>query len=114
LMHALGVAFFFSALTVRYRDFRFLIPFLSQVLMWVSFVAFPPTLVEGSKWKWLLLFNPMYGVIATWRKCILNFPDNVTGFDLRYLASAIIGGALVLFVGVFVFRRTERNFVDIA
>lgn len=114
LMHALGAAYLLSALTVRYRDFRFLIPFISQVLMYVSFVAFPPSLVGNTKWKWLLLFNPMYGVVASWRKCLLGFPDALSGFDVRYLASAIIGGALLLLVGVYVFRRTERNFVDIA
>ncbi|MDB5289244.1 MAG: type transporter [Phycisphaerales bacterium] len=114
LLNALGVAYLLSALTVRYRDFRFLIPFMSQVLMFVSFVAFPPSLVGNSKWKWLLLFNPMYGVVAAFRKCILNFPDEVTGFAPQYLVSSVIGGLLLFWVGLFVFRRTERNFADIA
>jgi lipopolysaccharide transport system permease protein len=114
LLNALGVAYLLSALTVRYRDFRFLIPFMSQVLMFVSFVAFPPALVGNSKWKWLLLFNPMYGVVAAFRKCILNFPDSVTGFAPQYLISSIVGGLLLFWVGLFVFRRTERNFADIA
>ena len=114
MLQALGAAYLLSALTVKYRDFRFLIPFLSQVMMFVSFVAFPPSLVGGTKWRWLLLFNPMYGVIAAWRKCILNFPDDVTGYDPRYLATSIVGGIALFIVGLFVFRRTERNFVDIA
>jgi lipopolysaccharide transport system permease protein len=114
LLNALGVAYLLSALTVRYRDFRFLIPFLSQLLMFVSFVAFPPSLMGNSKWKWLLLFNPMYGVIATWRKCLLGFNDSLTGFSIRYLVASIVGGLILFVIGLIVFRRTERTFVDIA
>jgi len=114
LLNALGVSYLLSALTVRYRDFRFLIPFLSQLLMFVSFVAFPPSLMGNSKWRWLLLFNPMYGVIATWRKCLLGFPDAITGFSPRYLVASIVGGLILFVTGLMVFRRTERTFVDIA
>ena len=48
-----------SALTVTYRDFRFLIPLMAQTWMWLSFVAFPPLMVEHSRWRWLLALNPM-------------------------------------------------------
>lgn len=111
---ALGVAYLLSALTVKYRDFRFLINFMTQILVFLSFVAFPPALVAGSKLRYLLVFNPMYGVIASFRKCILGWPDDVTGFSWIYLASSIVGGAVLFVLGIFVFRRTERNFADIA
>src|SRR5665213_30068 len=114
LLNSLGVAYLLSALTVRYRDFRFVIPFVSQVLMWGSFVAFPPSLLGNSRWKFLLFFNPMYGVIAGFRKAILNFPNDLIGWDPRYLISSVVGGLLFMVLGLFVFRRTERNFADIA
>lgn len=114
LLNALGAAYLLSAITVRYRDFRFLIPFASQVLMWGSFVAFPPSLIGNSRWKFLLFFNPMYGIIAGFRKAILNFNDDVIGWDPRYLISSAIGGVVLMTIGLAVFRRTERNFADIA
>src|SRR5207237_2406153 len=86
---SLGVSFLLSALTVTYRDFKFLIPFLAQVWMWASFVAFPPDIV-GRKWRWVFLTNPMYGIITAWRKLILGsgpngLPDDKTGWDPIFL-----------------------------
>lgn len=120
LLNALGMAYLMSALTVKYRDFRFLIPFMSQVLMFASFVAFPPNIMGTSKWRYAMLANPMYGVVAGFRKCIL--PNlhldkaglDVTGFDWIYIASSVVGGLILFFTGIFVFRRTERTFADIA
>jgi lipopolysaccharide transport system permease protein len=113
---ALGAAFLLSALTIAYRDFRFLIPFMSQIWMWVSFVAFPvPLSIQNShKWQALLFFNPMFGIISSYRKILLNMSDDVTGWRPTYLISSIVISALVFSAGVFYFRRTERRFADIA
>src|SRR5438128_1725392 len=61
---ALGMAYLLAALTVTYRDFRFIVPFLTQIWMWVSFVPLPPEIVKDSRWKWVLALNPMYSIIA--------------------------------------------------
>jgi lipopolysaccharide transport system permease protein len=115
LLNSLGAAYLLSGLTVKYRDFRFIIPFLSQVLMFASFVAFPPALVDGSRWKWLLYCNPMYGVVAGFRRCILSdFSNKDLGFDWSYVISSLVGGLILFIVGIFIFRRTERTFADIA
>ena len=115
LLNSLGISYLMSALTVKYRDFRFIIPFMSQVLMFASFVAFPPNIITSPKWRYALLANPMYGVVAGFRKCIIpGLTDAQIGFQWMYLASSLIGGSLLLFVGLFVFRRTERTFADIA
>ena len=113
-----GAAYLFSALTITYRDFRFLIPFIGQVWMWGSFVAFPPFTVNGPlgfKSRIILSLNPMYAIIAAWRKMLLGgAPDSVTGFDpLMFATSVVIVSALFL-LGIFYFRRTERRFADIA
>lgn len=114
---ALSVAYLFAALTITYRDFRFLIPFISQAWMWGSFVAFPPSVFSsiGPKTKMLLALNPMYGIIATWRKLILGgAPDRITGWNPMYLVTSIIITTGLLLLGMFYFRRTERRFADIA
>lgn len=114
---ALSVAYLFSALTITYRDFRFLIPFISQAWMWASFVAFPPSVFSsiGPKTKMILALNPMYGIIATWRKLLLGgAPDKITGWAPLYLATSCIVTVGLLFLGMFYFRRTERRFADIA
>lgn len=114
---ALSVAYLFSALTITYRDFRFLIPFISQVWMFASFVAFPPSIFSsiGPKTKMLLALNPMYGINVAWRKLILGgAPDSITGWDPLYLVTSIIITSGLLLLGMFYFRRTERRFADIA
>lgn len=114
---ALSVAYLFSALTITYRDFRFLIPFISQVWMFASFVAFPPSVFSaiGPRTRMVLALNPMYGIIAAWRKLILGgAPDKITGWDPLYLATSIIITIGLLVLGMFYFRRTERRFADIA
>lgn len=113
VMCALGIAYLLSALTVSYRDFRFLIPFMTQIWMWVSFVAFPvPESIRNSpKWQWVLALNPMYGIISAYRRAVLGL---TVGWNPLYLMSAI-GITLALFTfGLFYFRRTERRFADIA
>jgi len=109
----LGIAYTLSALTVTYRDFRFLIPFMTQIWMWVSFVAFPiPEAIEQStKWQWLLALNPMYGIIAAYRRFVLN---ETLGWHWMYLASSVVISVTLFVFGLFFFRRTERRFADIA
>jgi lipopolysaccharide transport system permease protein len=117
----LGAAYLFSALTITYRDFRFLIPFMGQVWMWASFVAFPPTILVppghpiGVKTGFALALNPMYGIITAWRKILLSgAPDDVTGWNPWYFASSLAVTAGLFLLGIFYFRRTERRFADIA
>ena len=113
IMIALGVSYLLSALTVTYRDFRFLIPFVAQIWMWLSFVAFPVPqgILDSPKGRLLLTLNPMYGIIAAYRRVLLGVEK---GWSPVFLTSAI-GIAIVVFVwGLFYFRKTEKRFADIA
>jgi lipopolysaccharide transport system permease protein len=114
LMLALGTAYLLSALTVSYRDFRFLIPFMVQIWMWMSFVAFPvpPSIASSPKWAWVFAMNPMHGIIAGYRKAILVDVDS--GWSPVYLLSSAAISVFVFVLGIFYFRRTERRFADIA
>ena len=90
--------------------------FLTQIWMWVSFVPLPPEIVKDSRWKWLLLLNPMYSIIAAWRKVLLGSraEDFRIGWDWRYFTISLLITAGVFVLGLFYFRRTERRFADIA
>lgn len=104
---ALGVGTFLSALTVAYRDFRYVVPFMAQFWMFATPVVYPASLVpEG--WRWLLYLNPMAGLIEGFRSAFLARP-----FDVPALAISL-GVALVLFLGgVAYFEKVERRFADI-
>ena len=111
---SLGVAYLFSAVTILYRDFRFLVPFIGQVWMYASFVAFPPYFISP-KWRLVLSVNPMYGIVAAWRRILLPvIPEQVTGWDARCLAVSVVVTCGLFGLGLFYFRRTERRFADIA
>ena len=117
IMCTLGAAYLFSALTITYRDFRFLIPFIGQVWMWGSGVAFPLTIWGplGHKTRIILALNPMYGIICGWRKIILGgAPESVTGWDPVMFASSVVVTVAFFLLGLYYFRRTERRFADIA
>ena len=104
---ALGVGTFLSALTVAYRDFRYVIPFMVQFWMFATPVVYPASLVPEA-WRWLLYLNPMAGLIEGFRSAFLGRP-----FDIPALAISL-GVALVLFlVGVAYFEKVERRFADI-
>jgi lipopolysaccharide transport system permease protein len=104
---ALGVGTFLSALTVAYRDFRYVIPFMVQFWMFATPVVYPASLVPEA-WRWLLYLNPVAGLIEGFRSAFLASP-----FDIPALALSL-GVALVLFlVGVAYFEKVERRFADI-
>ena len=108
VLAALGFGYTLAALTVSYRDFRFLVPFMMQAMMYISPVVYPVTLVP-EQYHWLLALNPMTGIIGAFRSAVLGTPWNPTTLIVSTLVT------LVLFVfGLFFFRRTERRFADIA
>ena len=111
---SLGVAYMLSAITVTYRDFRFLIPVASQLWMWVSFVMLPQKLLHEHarllKYEWLLALNPMYGILQAIRHVML--PD--MGWTPWHLVMGTIVAIAMCVLGMFYFRKTERRFADIA
>jgi len=107
IMTALGIALWLSALYVQYRDVGYILPFLSDILKFISPVVYSTTMIPA-KWQMIYALNPMAGVIDGFRWAILGTP---TGPDMRLIISAII--ALVILVsGVIYFRRMERTFAD--
>jgi lipopolysaccharide transport system permease protein len=104
---SLGAGIWLSAVTVAYRDFKHVEPFLLQMWMLVTPVIYPSSLLPPA-WRWVKYANPMAGVVEAFRACWLGqLPDwGALG------ASVIVGGA-VLVTGILYFGRVERRFADL-
>jgi lipopolysaccharide transport system permease protein len=109
LLASLGPGLWSTALNVKYRDFRYIIPFVVQFGLYVSPVGFSSTIVP-EKWRLLYSLNPMVGVIDGFRWCILggNSPIYVPGFILSVAITIIF-----LWLGISRFRKTEKTFADL-
>jgi lipopolysaccharide transport system permease protein len=108
VMVTLGFGYLLAALTVTYRDFRYVIPFSLQAMMYISPVVWPVSKVPEN-YQWLLGLNPLAGIIHGFRCSILGNPWNLW---LVGLSTAV---TIALFVfSLYFFRKTERRFADIA
>jgi lipopolysaccharide transport system permease protein len=108
VMCAMGFGVWLAALTVKYRDFKFIVPFIVQLGMYVSPVGFSSSIVP-SRWYFLYAMNPMVGIIDAYRWSLLG---NVE-FPLVSLAQSTAIVIITLLTGIRYFRRTERGFADI-
>ena len=104
---ALGVGTLLSALTVTYRDFRYVLPFMVQFWMYATPVVYPASLFP-EKWQWVLFLNPMAGLIEGFRSAFLGRPFDWTGISISMSVAAV-----VFILGVFYFEKMERRFADI-
>lgn len=104
---ALGVGTFLSALTVAYRDFRYVVPFMLQFWMFATPVVYPASLIP-EQWRWIYFLNPMAGMIEGFRSALLG-----RLFDLPALALALAVAAALFAGGVAYFEKVERRFADI-
>jgi len=106
---AMGVGLWLTALNVKYRDFRYIVPFIVQFGLYVSPVGFSSSIVPD-KWRLLYSLNPMVGVIDGFRWAILGGESNI------YLPGFMLSFGVVLLslvYGIVYFRRTEKKFADI-
>lgn len=105
---AIGPALWAAAMIVKYRDFRFVIPFAVQIGLYVSPVGFSAKIIPA-EWQLLYNLNPMVGVIDGFRWAILGgeSPLYLPGFGLSLVVTAVL-----LWFGIHTFRRTERSFAD--
>lgn len=103
----LGVGLCISALTTKYRDFIFLTGFLAQLWMYASPVVYPISQVP-ERWMWLAALNPMTGIIEAYRKAFLGVGDASS----YLLGISICITLLILIIGLILFSRAEKTFVD--
>jgi lipopolysaccharide transport system permease protein len=105
---ALGMGLFLAALTVSYRDFRYVVPFMMQAWMYASPVIFPLSMIPA-EYRWMLALNPLAGIIDGFRAAFLH-----RSFDWMSLSISAAMSLGLLAVGMIYFRQTERRFADIA
>lgn len=104
---SLGIGLYITALNVKYRDFRYIIPFVVQIGMYVSPVGYSSSRVP-EQWRLLYSLNPMVAVIDGFRWCIL-------GEEQLYIPGLFLSLATIisfLFLGIWYFRKTEKSFAD--
>ena len=108
LLVAFGAGLWITALTVKYRDFRFISPFLLQIGLFVTPIGYRTDFLPN--WRDLLALNPLTGVVNGFRWCLL-------GGDMDFYASGLIMSLLIsavlLGTGLWYFRGTERQFADV-
>jgi lipopolysaccharide transport system permease protein len=109
LITALGAGIWLSAMNVKYRDFRYVVPFVVQFGLYISPVGFSSSVIS-EKWRFLYSLNPMVGVIDGFRWAILGGDIDLY---LPGLISSILISIGMFILGVRFFRKTERTFADI-
>jgi lipopolysaccharide transport system permease protein len=103
-----GLGLFLSAVNAKYRDVRYVLPFFIQILMYVTPVIYPVSIVPA-KFQWLLYLNPMSGLISAARTSLLGLgPVNWVSLGISAAISVFL-----LLCGVAYFRKTERFFADV-
>jgi lipopolysaccharide transport system permease protein len=107
-MASMGVGVWLTALNVKYRDFRYVIPFILQLGLYVSPVGFSSSVVPD-EWRLIYSLNPMVGVIDGFRWCILGSQSQL------YMPGFLLSMGIAFFfvwLGIRKFRRLEKSFAD--
>jgi lipopolysaccharide transport system permease protein len=103
-----GVSMFMAALNVRYRDVKYVLPFLIQIWMFATPIIYPATMIPA-RFRRLLALNPCWGMVDGLRACV--FPGRTLDFTLLGTSVAVALGVFV--AGAFYFRRAEKSFADV-
>ena len=109
LTTTIGLGTFLAALNVRYRDFRYVIPFMIQVLLFLTPVIYPITFIPPGLLHDILQLNPLSGAIETFRAALTGSP-----FNWILIAKSISVSFTLFIIGLAYFKKTEYNFADLA
>ncbi len=109
-MIGLGLGMIISSMVTKYRDLTFLVNFGVQLLMYISAVMYPLSLVREKlpDYSWIIELNPMAYIIEMGRFMLLNKGD-VSSFGIVYTVGFSVA---ILFIGIVIFNRTEKSFID--
>jgi lipopolysaccharide transport system permease protein len=108
LIATLAVGVTLAALTVFYRDFKHVVPFLTQIIMYATPIAYPASMLNP-RWQLVGSINPMFGIVTAYRSAILG-----TGWNLESLAISTVSAVGLFLFAIFYFRKVERRFADFA
>jgi lipopolysaccharide transport system permease protein len=104
-----GMGSLLAALNIKYRDFRYIIPFMIQALLFVTPVIYPVSIISKPVLKYLVACNPMYGAVELFRYSIVQRP-----LDTTLLVISFSSALLFFIAGLYYFRKTEAYFADLA
>jgi len=105
---AVGLGLVFSSINVKYRDVRYALSFFIQILFFVTPIIYPPSLVPA-RFQWLLILNPMTGIIQTARASIIGQP----AINWLSLGISVAMISVLVLLGLYYFRKTERFIADV-
>ena len=103
---AFGVGLYITAINVKYRDFRYIIPFMVQIGFYISPVGFSSSVIN-EKWRLWYAINPIVGIIDGFRWCLLGDPMYWPSFYISMTVTIIF-----LWIGISYFRKMEKTFAD--
>jgi lipopolysaccharide transport system permease protein len=106
----LGIGIIISSLTTKYRDFNFLVSFGVQLLMYATPIVYPLSVAKEQlgSYSWILIINPMTSVVEAMKYAFLGQGE----FNLFYLGYSLVFMLIVLFIGIGVFNKVEKTFMD--
>ena len=108
MITALGAAFWLAAMNVQFRDIRYVTPFLIQLWLFVTPIAYPSSMLS-EPWRTLYAINPMAGVVEGFRWALLG-TETAPG---PMLAISSVAAVCMLLSGAYYFRRMEQQFADL-
>ena len=108
VISTLGIGLLFASFNVKYRDVRYILPFFMQLLIFITPVIYPVSVVSA-KYRWILGLNPMSGVIDVARSSLIG----TTPIDWTLLGISCLCMVVYTVIGYFFFKKTERYFADV-
>ena len=102
-----GTGILMSSFTTKYRDLNFIYRFITSFWMYVSPVVYPLSVIP-EKWRYLASFNPMVGIIESARQVIFG----ESSLEFIFIVNGLLTTTALLFIGLIIFNRVEKNFVD--
>ncbi|KKR45387.1 MAG: phosphate ABC transporter permease [Candidatus Zambryskibacteria bacterium RIFCSPLOWO2_02_39_10] len=106
-MTSVGLGLFLCSINIKYRDVRYALPFLMQIMLYVTPVIYPASI--AGKYSWILAINPMMGVIQNARAAVLG----TTPINWLLISISLVGTLVLMIFGIYFFKKTERYFADI-
>ena len=110
IMTSFGVSLWFSAMDVMYRDVGIIVPFISQIWMYITPIAYGSGLISDPKWAFIYNLNPMVGVVNGFRSAFLGV---YTQIPIESMIFSLLISLIILVGGLFYFRRMEKQFADL-
>ena len=110
IITAFGVTLWFSAMDVMYRDIGYIVPFITQIWMYLTPIAYGSSMITDPKWAFIYSLNPMVGVVNGFRGAFLGV---YTQLPIQSMIFSLLISLLILVGGLYYFRHMEKQFADL-